>query len=245
MARPIDYSLVDHLEAYNLGKKLPNVEKYQAYAGTDIQAVVSVPSNGYMPDVGRSPIHVLGNIQTLSISSTRSISPVRIIGRASPVQYLKGARTVAGTLAFATLNESVFNRVYDVSRRESFSTADTSFIADQLPPFDIVLLACTEKGGVAARVIRQVSLMNYGTTYSISDFFCEETYSYVALDVTPLSASNMEEAKRKIVKFFYEKASIAANSLLQKLGQANSSLTRAYEAQFGLDGDASRNPFTR
>lgn len=247
MARGPESSLINQPGAFELARKLakqsPNgqVETYNAFSGADIQAVISVPTSSYNKGAGKPPIFFLGNLQTLSISSTRSVSPVRVLGRASPVQYLKGARTVAGTLSFATINQSVFNEIYDVSLRESFSTADTSFLVDQLPPFDIVLTAVTEKGGVASQIIRQVSIINTGTTYSVDDLYTEQTYSYVALDATPLFAKDLKTAREEILNFFNEQASIAANSLLSKMNEVVREIQTTYS---DIKDDLERNdPF--
>jgi len=48
-----------------------------------------------------------------------------------------------------------------------------------------------EVGDVSTQVLYGVTLVNYGTTYSIDDVYTEVTYTYVALDATPLLPRNV------------------------------------------------------
>jgi hypothetical protein len=167
--------------------------QFQTFAGTDITAVMYLPlltkssfSSGDVPK-----FKVFADLQTVSISSTRSVSPVRVFGRSSPVGYTRGARTFAGTLVFATIRKDPFVDVADASITESFANASTSIVADQLPPFSIVINAVNEAGAVAGQIIHGITITNYGTTYSVDDLYTETTYTYVATDVHPLTAGSM------------------------------------------------------
>lgn len=179
-----------------LGQSLNKQGDFQSFSGTDIQAVI------YLPDVTASTLNpsnkkfkIFANLQTMSISSTRSISPARVLGRASPVGYCRGARTIAGTMVFASINEDVFRDLYDESIAESTINASSSLLSDQLPPFSIVITASNEKGGAAIHVVHGITIVNYGTTYSIDDLYTETTYSYVATDVLPLMTLTPSQAR--------------------------------------------------
>lgn len=155
-----------------------------AYTGADIKAVMYLPL--YTRSETSNKIKVFAELQTISISRTRSVSPVRVLGSANPITYTRGARTIAGTMVFATINKDAFNDVYDVGYQESLMSSAGTFIADQLPPFSIVIVASNEQGGVAMQCLHGITLTNYGTTYSINDMYTETTYTYVATDLTPL-----------------------------------------------------------
>jgi hypothetical protein len=164
-----------------------------SYSGADIQAYAYIPlinDPTVREDVvlGRSKRSVLfGTLQTISITSTRSVTPVRVLGRASPLGYSRGGRTSAGTLVFATLDRDAFSEIYRPDAlHESWADSSTSMFVDQLPPFNIVLVASNELGGIARQVLSGVTLINYGVTYSIDDIYTETTYTYVAEDITPL-----------------------------------------------------------
>lgn len=197
---------------------------YQSYSGTDIIAAMYLPlltQSSAINIAGNKRFKVFGTLQTISISSTRSISPVRVLGRSSAVDYTRGARTFAGTMVFATLNSDVFSEVYDLSMAESAANAATSLVSDQLPPFSIVITASNESGSVAAQVIHGITLVNYGTTYSVHDLYTETTYSYVATDVVPLFSNNTYSSRR-ILQSYAEPAMKTISDLV------SSSMRRAY-----------------
>ena len=188
-------SEVARLLAPSLGRQAA----FQSYSGTDISAFIYLPllakssMRGKVPKKAKS----FATLQTMSISSTRSVSPVRAFGSSNPIAYTRGARTIAGTLVFASINEDVFQDVYDQSIAESSLASSTSLLSDQLPPFSIVITAANEKGGAAIHVVHGITLVNYGTTYSIDDLYTEVTYTYVATDVLPLISSSMSIVRAK------------------------------------------------
>jgi hypothetical protein len=179
-------------------KKLiaPNLRgqsNFQSFAGTDITVVAYIP---YVDSVISSSRQYkkFAEIQTISISSTRSMSPIRVLGKSSPAGYTRGARTFAGTMVFASLNHDVFQEMYTVGIQESAFYHSTSQISDQLPPFTIVITAANEKGAAAVQAIYGITLVNYGTTYSIDDLYTEVTYTYVAQDVSPFTNMSLSAA---------------------------------------------------
>lgn len=184
-----------------LGPSLGKQGSFQSYAGTDIQAFIYLPLIT-LGDLGEKEVStkskLFAELQTISISSTRSISPVRVFGKSSPIGYTRGARTFAGTLVFASINQDVFRDIYDVAIGDGVMSSSTSLVSDQLPPFSIVIVATNEKGGAAIQIIHGITLVNYGTTYSIDDLYTEVTYSYVATDVLPLMNSSVSLARSNV-----------------------------------------------
>lgn len=186
--------LVNNEVARILGPSLGRQADFQSFAGTDITAMLYLPSITQSSLLGgqmNKKFKIFAELQTMSISTTRSVSPVRVLGRSSPIAYTRGARSIAGTLVFASINEDVFQEVYDESIAESTMAASTSLLSDQLPPFSIIITAANEKGGAAIQAVHGITLVNYGTTYSIDDLYTEVVYSYVATDLAPLSTIPM------------------------------------------------------
>lgn len=162
--------------------------KESSYSGSDIIAYINIPllNDPSQLSSDTPSARILGEIQTISISSTRSISPVRTLGRSNPIGYTRGGRTFAGTLVFAAFGRDVFSDLYRPDIVESFVDSSTSLFVDQLPPFSIIITASNELGGLAQQIISGITLVNYGVTYSIDDIYTETSYTYVATDVTPL-----------------------------------------------------------
>lgn len=168
-----------------------------SYSGSDVIAFAYMPILSD-PTVSQDEItkkikrsRLLGTLQTISISSTRSVTPVRVFGSSYPIGYARGGRTTAGTLVFATLEEDAFSRIYRPDAlREGYIDGSSSLFVDQLPPFNVVLVASNEMGGVSRQIVHNVTLLNYGTTYSVDDVYTESTYSFIAEDVTPLMSDN-------------------------------------------------------
>ena len=192
MAKPQPNIFVNNEVARLLAPSLGR-QRMQSYSGIDIQALIYLPNTtaSSIKGISNPKYKVFAELQTLSISSTRSISPVRVFGRSSPIAYTRGARTFAGTMVFASVNQDVFADIYDESVAESTMASSTSMVSDQLPPFTIVINAANEKGGAAVHAIHGITLVNYGTTYSIDDLYTEVVYSYVATDVLPLISSSV------------------------------------------------------
>lgn len=162
-------------------------------SGADVTCSVVVPRPAgwkeYLQASGLSEaeydlpiLKVWAEIETISISSARSVFPVRRLGEHHVHEYTRGSRSVAGSLIFTTFNRDVFADLYRAWPGESFYGADRNppMHVDQMPPFHIFLHGTTEYGTIAQAALINVSLTNFGTTFSIHDLKSESTYSYVA-----------------------------------------------------------------
>lgn len=127
-------------------------------------------------------LKVWAELETISVSSARSVSAVRRLGEHHAHEYTRGGRTVGGSLVFTTFNRDVFADFYRMHPGESFWGQDKSppFFVDQIPPFHILISGATEYGAVAQAALINVHLTNFGTTMSIHDLKQESTYTYVA-----------------------------------------------------------------
>lgn len=187
MANPDSYDL-------QRAEDLTNQAKGSSYSGTDITATIVMPvpvlpviegsdedANIYKP---RASVLISGDIQTITVSSARSVSPVRTLGTVPPQAYTRGGRTIAGTLIFSNLLRDALIEHYQQGR-EHGETDFQSFFVDQIPAFDIVLTAANEYGAIANSVIKGVTITNFGTTMSVDDMYMESTYTYVAENFWP------------------------------------------------------------
>ena len=129
---------------------------------------------------------VFAELQTISVSATRSVHPVRCLGESAARGYTRGARTFAGSLIFTMFSKDPFEEVsrldidHEVYGREPFAI-------DQIPEFDIIISAVNEMGTTSKALIGGVTLTNYGTTFSIHDIYTEISYTYVARWFIPMT----------------------------------------------------------
>lgn len=165
----------------------------QVFSGPGITAAMYMPlmTIGSASYKNTPKMKVFGDLQTISVSSTRSINPVRVFGNSKPIGWCKGAITFAGTMVFATINQGAFTDIYDVDIAESYINGSSGLLAHYLPPFSIVITTTNESGAACIRVINNIIITNVGSVYSIDDLYIEEQYTFVATDMTPLIPTNL------------------------------------------------------
>lgn len=157
---------------------------FNSFSGADIRALIAVPAAD-----GEEPIYrELGNIQTLSYSLYREKYPVRAVGFVGEKGRTRGTRTIAGSLVFTVFDRHV---LWDVMRRQPGDRAKNAVtpdgfadlahtMADQLPPFDIVLHFANEYGFAAELVLFGIEINQEGQTMSIQDLITENVMQYTA-----------------------------------------------------------------
>lgn len=149
---------------------------YNSYAGVDISAELILP--------GESPLN-LGELQTISYSIHRENSPVRLLGHVNAAGFVKGPRTIAGSLIFTVFDTYTFYRLK--SFRDAIS-ASIWPLADMLPPFDVVITFSNEYGRFSKMRIYGISIIDEGQTMSVDDLVTEQTYTYMARGIQPIKA---------------------------------------------------------
>jgi hypothetical protein len=167
---------------------------YMSYSGADAVATLLIPpigQNGSTQDDGE--IITLGELQTISYSIHRENTPIRILGRVNPKSFIKGSRTIAGSLIFTVFNEYAFYKIKKY--RELLGKQNGFFapLADMLPPFDIILTFSNEYGQMSKMKILGVTIVDEGQTVSIDDLIIEQTYTFMARGIQPLIAMRLPE----------------------------------------------------
>jgi hypothetical protein len=188
-----------------------------SFTGTDITCSVLLPEPPNKEEVltalGHDPktypyplLREWAELETISISSARSVFPVRRLGENHVHQYTRGGRTIAGTLVFTTFSRDVFAELYRLHGGDKMDSS-TPFFVDQIPPFHILLSGINEYGVRINAALINVTLSNWGTTFSIHDLKIESTYTYVAQFFFPMVRDTF--AFQNIVKQYaamYERA---------------------------------------
>lgn len=133
----------------------------------------------------------IADIQTLSWSIYREKNPVRMLGSVYPRSYVRGPRTVAGSMVFTLFDKSALHDLL-VLGLNPYSTGtkadrdyyqDTTALIDQLPPLDFTIIGDNEYGKRIYMNLWGVDFMNDGGTYSIEDLYTETVIQYVARDI--------------------------------------------------------------
>jgi hypothetical protein len=170
-----------------VAKGMPDPFSNMSYAGTDISATIVVPNiDRNTKTVGESDILEMAEIQTISYSIHRENSPIRTLGHVNPRGFVKGGRTIAGSLIFTVFNEYAFYRIKEFRQMMSETGLFFAPLADMLPPFDIVLSFFNEYGMASKMKIYGVTIVDEGGTMSVDDLITEQTYTFMARGMQPL-----------------------------------------------------------
>jgi hypothetical protein len=128
----------------------------------------------------------LAEVQTLSCSIYRAKNPVRAFGKTYPKSYVRGGRTVGGSLIFAVFDQHVLYEFLEAHASDFDSESHTSALMDQLPPVDITIVFANEYGSISRMALYGVEFVSEGQTMSIEDIFTEEVIHFVARDIDPM-----------------------------------------------------------
>jgi len=148
---------------------------YTSYAGTDITASIIIPGESGPLDIGE--------LQTISYSIHRENTPVRSLGRVGPRGFVKGPRTIAGSLIFTQFDLYAF---YKLKTYADHLTAGLYPLSDMLPPFDVTISFSNEMGSFSKLRIYGITIVDEGSTMSVDDLITEQTFTYMARGIQPM-----------------------------------------------------------
>jgi hypothetical protein len=173
---------------------------------------------------------VLAELQTISYSVYREKSPVRTLGSVYPRAYVRGPRTIGGSMIFTVFHQHVLHEILDLNLKfYNTGTSDhdkytyTTNLPDQLPPLDISLVFANEYGALSHMGIYGVEFMQEGSTFSIEDIFTENVVQYVARDMDPMRLVDKRQVDGQGIK---EEWTLTASSLLLDNQYRNNPLVR-------------------
>lgn len=150
---------------------------FDSYSGTDIAATILLPGE-------EKPLH-LGDIHTLSYSTHRENTPVRYLGHSNPCGWVKGPRTIAGSMVFTQFNNYTW---YRLDRFRAQINKGMYPLADMLPPFDIVLTFANESGSFSKMKVLGVTIVDEGAAMSVDDLMIECDYTFMAQALQPITS---------------------------------------------------------
>ena len=138
---------------------------------------------------------VIGEAQTMTYSTYTVTSPVYNLGMNKPSGFVKGPRTIAGTIIFTVFDRhaliSAFHYAYD--NHLDAKCLDKDYLSDELPPFDLQVTFMNEYGQSSGLTVHDVRITTEGQVMSIEDMITENTMQYVASDITLMQPNFVEE----------------------------------------------------
>lgn len=167
-----------------------------SFSGHDARVYAQVTGPG---TTNQTELVHLDSIQTISVSIFREKVPVRALGYTNVRGYTRGPRTIAGSMIFAIFHDHPLHALmrkndyfYDFSYDAPFTGGRLSDItttfADYIPPMNLLIEYQNELGSAAVLGLIGVELTTDGITTSIEDILTEDTFQWVARDVTNFRA---------------------------------------------------------
>lgn len=166
------------MESVAIFNKIGNLT---TFSGSDIHASMSIPG-------GKD--YVIGELSTISYSTHREINPVRTLGRINPAGFVRGPRTIGGSLIFTVFDRSMISN-FSKDLKEFYEKRNSRQIpnyimTDEMPPFNITISLHNEFGASASIRILHVLIMNEGQVMSTNDVMTEQTMQFIAKEIRPL-----------------------------------------------------------
>lgn len=160
----------------------------RTYNGTDCTVAILYNEN----------IIIVGNLETISYSIHRDKMPVRTLGRTYPKDYVRGQRTIAGSMIFVQFDESPLYKIYEFfNKKLENAHRFSSPLVDEIPPFDMMLIFTNEYGFSSIIRLYGVEISDEGGTYSINDIYSETVMQFIAKDIDPMvSAGKMGDGNQ-------------------------------------------------
>jgi hypothetical protein len=197
-----------------------------SFSGTDIVATMILPPIGDSQTSG-SYLEI-GDLQTVSYSVHRENSPIRTLGHSNVRGFVKGGRTIAGSLIFTVFNEYFW---YKIDEFKSYLSRTNGFfapLADMLPPFDIVFTFFNEYGSSSKMKIYGVTIIDEGQVMSIDDILTEQTYSFMARGIQPITKMINEKEALRLGGTEAERASQRNRNIFGDSTEENLPITTLY-----------------
>lgn len=151
-----------------------------SFSGTDVLPVA------FLNDENADPV-IFADLQTMTITSAVSSTPVLRMGQKTPSGLSITDRTTAGTLIFSHIDQSPLHNLGRRAGSKGMSAGDVVRTTTDIPPFDIMLSAQSEVGyrhnekeKTQMKIISGIRLLNGSESVSVDDMLLEHQYTYWA-----------------------------------------------------------------
>jgi peptidoglycan hydrolase-like protein with peptidoglycan-binding domain len=120
-----------------------------------------------------------------------------LIGKINVGGFTRGTRIYAGTMVFTLINQHWVNNLLE---QAPWLKNYGRLKADELPLFDLMIVCANEYGASVQMFIYGVDITDEGQVLSIEDIFTENTFSFVARDLTCFSSDGKVQEDFKAPK---------------------------------------------
>lgn len=181
---------------------------YTSFSGVDIRAVIGAETVGSLQGISyaiqreKAPIYVMGSVDPLSFSRgkrgiagtiitlmldshfmySKAFEGKKAILDKDEIVPRQGARTDATD---NLIGQRVEGFEFDAKNVDEAYELSTAHYVDQIPPFDVVIVAANEYGKAAEMRIYGIEILNEGSGFSIDDIVIENQMTYVARTILP------------------------------------------------------------
>ncbi len=182
---------------------------YTSFSGVDIRAVIAGETIGQLQAISyavqreKAPIYVMGRVDPLSFSRGKRGIAGTLISLLLDEHILFGAPF--DKMNFLADNHEIYSSPADLNNASSTDDLGTvedplsfdagnlgdnytvrgAWYVDQLPPFDVTIVAANEYGRAATMRIYGVEILNEGSGFSIDDIVIENQMTYVCRTILP------------------------------------------------------------
>ena len=184
---------------------------YTSFSGVDIRAVIGGKPIGQLQAISyavqreKAPIYVMGSADPRSFSRGKRgiagtiitlmldqhvlfgevFSEMRAILDKDEIYPQLNSLTEADDVADLDLGSLDPSFVFDPGNVSDAYQSNQAWYVDQLPPFDVVIVAANEYGQAAQMRIYGVEILNEGSGFSIDDMVIENQMTYVCRTILP------------------------------------------------------------
>jgi hypothetical protein len=157
---------------------------YKTFSGIDLTALASVGD----------AVSPLEGLTTFTWSTHRGKQTQRTLGKSAPSGRAHGNRTIAGTMIFAVSDHHPLLKIvpsdYPVAQA-AFISQDPNIwkplmMSDEIPPFDLVLIAQNEYGFASSTMIYGIEITDEGVTVGVDNLITEMVLQYTAVAMDPI-----------------------------------------------------------
>lgn len=163
---------------------------YHTFSGIDIDAVASL----------NSTVSQLDLLMSWSWSVHRGSGTSRTLGKPSPAARTGGGRTIAGTMIFAVTDHHPLTAIipddYPGRETEILNSPDLwkpLIMADEIPPFDVVLVLTNEYGFAAITTFYGVQIVDEGGVLGMDNLVTELALQYTAVAMDPIVQVTLDD----------------------------------------------------